>query len=305
MKKAVLAVTMVLVAALVCAAQDYRGKARQSGVVYDEKGAPLEGVTVKLFSVKAQQGFEVQTDKKGKWLGAWIRSGGWTITFEKVGYAPQNVTINVQESAKNPDVTAVMVKVEGLAMTDEIKALLIQGNEAFEQQKFDEALAAYQQIMVKYPDAYIIYGNIGNCYFSQEKYDLAEEAYLKVLEKAPDDTNAIISIGNCYSNRGDSANALEWYGKVEFEKIDDPIVLYNLGTSYYNNSKFEDALKFYLKAVEKQKESPDALYQLGLTYLNLQKNAEAIATFEDYLKIDPDSPRAVQVKAFIEYLKKK
>jgi len=305
MKKAVLAVTIVLVAALVLSAQDFKGKARQGGVVFDEKGAPLEGVTVKLFSVKAQQGFEVKTDKNGKWMGAWIRSGSWTITLEKVGYAPQNVTVNVQETAKNPDVTAVMVKVEGLAMTEEIKALLIQGNAAFEQQKFDEALASYQRIMVKYPDAYIIYANIGNCYFSEEKYDLAEEAYLKVLEKAPGDANAIIAVGNCYSNRGDAAKALEWYGKVEFEKIDDPIVLYNLGTSYYNNSKFEDALKFYLKAVEKQKESPDALFQLGLTYLNLQKNAESITAFEDYLKVDPDSPRAAQVKAFIEFLKKK
>jgi Tfp pilus assembly protein PilF len=305
MKKAILAVTLVLVAALVLSAQDYKGKARQGGVVFDEKGAPLEGVTVKLFSVKAQQGFEVKTDKSGKWMAAWIRSGGWTVSFEKVGYAPQNVTINVQETAKNPDVSAIMVKVEGLAMTEEIKALLIQGNAAFDLQKFDEALAAYQQIMVKYPDAYIIYGNIGNCYFSQEKYDQAEEAYLKVLEKAPGDINAIIAVGNCYSNRGDSAKALEWYGKVEFEKIDDPIVLYNLGTSYYNNSKFEDALKFYLKAVEKKKESPDALYQLGLTYLNLQKNTEAIAAFEDYLKVDPDSSRATQVKGFIEYLKKK
>ncbi|MCX6568915.1 MAG: tetratricopeptide repeat protein [Candidatus Aminicenantes bacterium] len=305
MKKAVLAVTIVLVAALVCQAQDYKGKARQGGVVFDDKGAPLEGVNVKLFSVRAQQGFEVKTDKNGKWMAAWIRSGGWTITFEKIGYAPQNITVNVQETSKNPDVTAIMIKVEGLALTDEIKALLIQGNADFELKKFDEARASYEQIIAKYPDAYIIYGNIGNCYFSQEKYDQAEQAYLKVLEKAPGDTNAIIAIGNCYSNRGDAAKALEWYGKVEFEKIEDPIVLYNLGTSYYNNSKFEDALKFYLKAVEKQKDSPDALYQLGLTHLNLQKNAEAITAFEDYLKIDPDSPRAAQVKAFIEYLKKK
>jgi Tfp pilus assembly protein PilF len=305
MKKAVLAVTVALVAALVLAAQDYKGKARQGGVVFDEKGAPLEGVTVKLFSVTAQQGFEVKTDKSGKWMGAWIRNGGWTITFEKVGYAPQNVTVNVQETAKNPDVTAVMIKVKGLALIDEIKKLLIEGNAAFEQQKFDEALASYQQILAKYPDAYIIFQNIGNCYFSQEKYDLAEEAYLKVLEKAPGDANAIIAIGNGYSNRGDSAKALEWYGKVEFEKIDDPVVLYNVGTNYYNNNKFEDALKFYLKAVEKQKESPDSLYQLGLTYLNLQKNAESLATFEEYLKIDPDSPRASTARAFIEFLKKK
>src|SRR4030042_5305498 len=99
MKKAIRAVMIVLVAALVLAAQDYKGKARQGGVVFDEKGAPLEGVKGKLCSVRAQQGFEVKTDKNGKWMGAWIRSGGWTISFEKVGYAPQNVTVNVQETA--------------------------------------------------------------------------------------------------------------------------------------------------------------------------------------------------------------
>lgn len=305
MKKAFLVVIVVFAAALALAAQDYKGKARQGGVVTDEKGVPLEGVTVKLFSVRAQQGFEVKTDQNGKWIAAWIRSGGWTVTFEKVGYAPQNISVNVQETAKNPDIKAIMVKVEGLAMTDEIKALLIQGNAAFDLKNYDDARAAYEQIIAKYPDAYIIYRNIGNCYFSQEKYDQAEEAYLKVLEKEPMNPESMIAIGNCYSNRGDSAKALEWYGKVEFEKLDDPVVLYNMGTNYYNNSRFEDALKFYLKAVELQKESTDSLFQLGLTYLNLQKNAESLATFEEYLKIDADSPRAAQVRAFIDFLKKK
>jgi tetratricopeptide (TPR) repeat protein len=147
--------------------------------------------------------------------------------------------------------------------------------------------------------------NVGNCYFAQEKYDLAEQAYMKLLEKDPKNVNAVIAVGNSWANRGDSAKAMEWYAKVEFEKIDDPTVLYNLGTSYYNNAKFEDALKFYKKAVERQKDSTDALFQLGLTYLNLQKNAEAIATFEDYLKVDATSGRADQVRAFLDYLKKK
>lgn len=78
-----------------------------------------------------------------------------------------------------------------------------------------------------------------------------------------------------------------------------------LGTNYYNNSKFEDALKFYAKAVEKQKNSTDALYQLGLTYLNLQRNADSIAAFEDYLKVVSESPRAGQVRAFLDFLRKK
>ena len=44
---------------------------------------------------------------------------------------------------------------------------------------------------------------------------------------------------------------------------------------------------------------------MGLTYVNLQKTVEALAAFEAYLKVDPDSSRADQVRGFIEYLKKK
>jgi len=305
MKKLAPLCSIVLIGALVLPAQDWKGKGRVGGIVTDEAGNPLEGVTVKLFSLKAQDGLSVKTDKNGKWLGTWIRSGGWNIDFEKIGYAPKRISVEISETKKNPEITIKMTKVEGLVITDEVRDLLGKGNELFEKKDYDGALAVYQDLITKYPEAYPIYRNIGNCYFAQEKYDLAEETYMKLLEKDPKSVEAIIAIGNCYANRGDSATALEWYRKVEFEKIEDPIVLYNLGTYYYNNAKFEDALRFYQKAVEKQKDSVDALYQLGLTYLNLQKNAEAIAAFEDYLKIDADSERAAQVKGFLEYLKKK
>jgi predicted negative regulator of RcsB-dependent stress response len=303
MKRTWIAVMLVLVAAL--AAQDFKGRARQGGTIADESGAPIDGVTVKLFSLKAQQGLEVKSDKSGRWMAAWIRGGGWRVTFSKVGYAPQSITLDVMEGGKNPDVKVVMTKIEGLAMTDEIRDLLIKGNAAFEQGQFDEALTLYTEILAKQPDAYPIYRNIGNCHFAKENYDQAEANYLKVLEKNPKDAESIIAIGNCYSNRGDSAKALEWYGKIEFERIDDPVILYNMGISYYNNGRFEDALKLFVKAVEKQRDSTDAIYQMGLTYLNLQKTVEALAAFESYLKVDADSPRADQVRGFIDYLKKK
>lgn len=305
MKKIALLCSVILVCAGVLAAQDYKGKGRVGGIVTDEAGNPLEGVTVKLFSPRAQGGISVKTDKEGKWLGAWIRSGGWNIDFEKIGYAPKKISIEISENKKNPDVVISLAKVAGLVITDEVKDLLGKGNELFEKSDYVGALAVYQEIIAKYPDAYPILRNIGNCYFAQEKYDQAEEAYLKLLEKDPKNVEAIIAVGNCYTNRGDTAKALEWYGKVESEKIEDPIVLYNLGSNYYNNSKFEDALRFYQKAAEKQKDSPDALYQLGLTYLALQRNPEAIAAFEEYLKVDAESQRATQVKGFLEYLKKK
>jgi tetratricopeptide (TPR) repeat protein len=304
MKKIALILSVILVATAFLAAQDYKGKARVNGLVTDEQGKPIEGVRVKLFSVKAGEGFELRTDKDGKWVAAWVRGGGWNIDFDKVGYEPKKIAIDLNENKKNPDVTLVMRKVEGLVVTDDVRDLYGKGLELEGQKKYDEALAIYQDILTKFPDVYIVYQSVGNVYFAQEKYDLAEQSYMKVLEKDPKNVKAILSVGNCYQNRGDSAKALEWYGKVDFEKIDNPDVLYNLGTNYFNSGKYEDAVKCYQKAVEKQPTYTDGLYQLGLTYLTLQKKTESIAAFESYLKIDPDSARAEQVKKFLEFLKK-
>ncbi|MGQ9472074.1 MAG: tetratricopeptide repeat protein [Candidatus Aminicenantales bacterium] len=286
-------------------AQEHKGQGRLTGYVFDEQGNPLEGVRVKLFSLKAQSGFEIMTDKSGKWVAAWIRGGGWNIDFEKFGYMPRKISVEVQEFGRNPEIKINLKKAEGLVITDELKDLLVKGNELFEQKRYEEAILIYQEILQKYPDAYIIYKNIGNCYFQQEKYAEAEKEYQKILEKDPQNIDAMILIGNTYANRGETDKAMEYYGKIAFEKIEDPVVLYNLGTNYYNSSRFEEALKYYQRAVDLQKDFLDAIYQLGLTYLTLGKTTEAIQTFENYLKVDADSERASQVKGFLEYLKKK
>jgi tetratricopeptide (TPR) repeat protein len=304
MKKIALMLSVILVAAAFLAAQDYKGKARVTGFVTDEQGKPIEGVRVKLFSIKANEGFELKTDKDGKWVAAWVRGGGWNADFDKVGYEPKKIVFDLNENKKNPDISLAMKKIEGLVVTDDVREQYGKGLELEGQKKYDEALAIYQDIITKFPDVYIVYQSVGNVYFAQEKYDLAEQNYMKVLDKDPKNVKAILMIGNCYQNHGDSAKALEWYGKVDFEKIDDPDVLYNLGTNYFNNSKFEDALRCYQKSVEKKPDYTDGLYQLGLTYTTMQKKTEAIAAFESYLKIDPDSARAEQVKKFLEYLKK-
>ncbi len=304
-RSAIIFIVILIASAFVLSAQDYKGKGRLAGTVLDQDGKPLEGVTVKLFSPQAGGGLEVRTDKNGRWLAAWIRSGEWHVDFEKAGYAPQKKSTEISETRKNPEMEIRLEKVEGLVVTESVQELLTKGNLLFEKSDYEGALAVYQDIITKYPDVYVIYRNIGNCYFAQEKYEQAEESYLKLLAEDPKNVDALIAIGNCYTNRGEAEKALEWYGKVEFEKIEDPVVLYNLGTIYFRTAKYEDALRFYRKAVEKSPESADSLFQLGLAHLNLQNNPEAIAAFERYLKVDPDSARADTVRNFLDYLRKK
>jgi len=305
MKKVALLLIIVFLVGISVFTQDYKGKARIVGNVYDEEGNPIEGVKVKLFFTRSQSGFEVLTDANGKWVASWIRGGGWNVDFEKAGYMPKKISIQVKGLSRNPAIKTKLKKVEGVVILDKLVEGLTEGNKLFKEGKYEEAIEIFEKILEESPDAYIVNKNIGNAYFEMEKYDKAEEFYMKILEKEPNNNDVILLIGNCYANRGQNEKALEWYYKIEFEKIDNPTVLYNIGTNYYNVSEFQEALKYYKKAVEIQGDFLDGFYQLGITHLALGNYKGAIDAFESYIKQDPDSERASQVKGFIEFIKKK
>jgi TolA-binding protein len=284
--------------------QDYKGRARLSGIVLDESGKPLEGVSVKLVHASLNQGFNVVTDSEGIWVASWIKGGSWNIDFEKKGYVPKKIGIKVKEGVRNPDVEIILEQTEGLSLTSALKEKLDQANAFYEQEKFDAAIIAYEAIIEEFPDVHIINANIGNCFFEKGEYDKAIIYYKKVLEKDPKNYEAKMYIGNSYSNKGENNKAQEWYNKIDFTDIQDVNVLYNIGTDFYSASKFSEAIKYYKKAVELKSDFLDALYQLGLAYLSQGNNQEAMAVFENYLEQDSNSQRAQQVQDFIAYLKK-
>ena len=304
MKKAAVIILCALCATGILLAQDFKGNGRLLGIVLDEQGKPIPDVTIKLYSVDFKGGFTVKSESDGKWIGAWLRAGTWNLDFEKPGYVPFRTSAAVLELTRTPEMKVVLKKMEGLALTNELKNMLVAANTLFEQNNYAGALDGYNQILAKYPEAYIIWKNIGNCYFAEEQYDKAEEAYKKVLEKKADDADALQAIGNCYFNRNQQDTALEYYGKIQFEKIDDPAVLFNIGLNYFKASKLDDALKYFKRSTEVQKDFEDGYYQLGLTYVAMNQKSEAIAVFEQFLRLFPESPKFDQVKGFLEYLKK-
>jgi tetratricopeptide (TPR) repeat protein len=306
MKKIVfLLLVLIFVAHSFALNQGYKGKGKIKGIVMDKEGNPIEGVAIKLYSKKVASGSEVTTDSNGKWRAFYIRGGPYDIDFEKAGFMPKQINLNISEYNKNPDVEISLKKVEGMALTEELRQELQNGNTLYDEEKYEDAIQVYNTIVENFPEAFILYRNIGNCYFRMENYEKAEEFYLKVLEKEPDDHEAMLGIGNTYANRDQNDKALEWYNKIEFEKISDFMVLYNIGSNFYTQGKHKEALKYYRKAVELKSDFQDALYQLGLVNLTLGNNQEAIDAFQKYLEYETESGRADQVRNFIEFLKKK
>ena len=101
--------------------QGHRGKGRVRGFFFDKDGNPLEGVRVKLFSLRGKDGFETATDAGGK----------WNIDFLKVGYEPKKISANISEVKRNPDIELRLKKIEGLVITEALKGKLAKGNKLF------------------------------------------------------------------------------------------------------------------------------------------------------------------------------
>lgn len=305
MKKSLIIAISVIVLFHPLFSQSYKGKGRLKGIITDTEGNPLEGVTIKLFSLKANSGFGAKSDKNGKWEANWIRSGMWHIDFMKLGYEPKKISIRIYELRKNPFLEIKLKKIEGLAITEEIVKAVNKANELYDEGKYEEAIPAYEKILANHPDAFIINQNIGNAYFALKDYDKAIEFYKKVLENQEENSHMFILIGNAYINNKDDEKALEWYSKVKVADIEDVIALYNIGVLFFNSGNYEKAVTYLKRAVEIDKEFSDGYYQLGMSYLASGQNLEAVEVFEKFLEIDPESDKAPVAKSIIVTLTKK
>jgi len=309
MKKVLVVVALVIFLSVSLFAQSgISGKGKIKGIVFDESGKPLVGVTIKLLSLRAQAFFlpYPKTDNEGKWKAIFLRGGSWNIDFEKAGYETKKISYRVDETpgSKQPEIEVKLAKIEGIALTDSIVSELEKGNLQFSAKKFQEALLVYEDILKKNPDVFIIYKNIGNCYFALEKYDRAVEFYQKLFEKQPKSAEIMTLIGNSYVNAKNMEKAMEWYGKIPFEEIKDADTLYNIGANLTNNNKNDQALKYFKRAVEVDADFAEGYYQLGMTHTALNQIPEALEALKKFMELAPDSPNLGTAKAIVDAFSK-
>jgi len=310
MKKVLLIAVLVIVLVVSLAAQSgVHGKGRAKGKVLDDKtGQPLEGVTVKLFSVRAQSFYtpNPKTESDGTWKVLYLRGGSWNIDFEKAGYETKKLSYRVEESpgAKQVEIEVRLAKIEGIALTNDIVAELEKGNLLFSDRKFVEALKAYEAILTQNPDVFIIYKNIGNCHFAMEHYDKAIESYLKLYEKQPQSADIMNLIGNSYVNANDMEKAMDWYGRIPFEEIKDIDTLYNIGANLTNNNKNDLAIRYFQRTVELDADFAEGYYQLGMTRTALNQIPEALEALKKFMELAPNSPDFGTAKAIVDAFSK-
>ena len=118
----------------------------------------------------------------------------------------------------------------GLACNSNEAQINQDGNEAFANQNFQDALDAYMRVNEKNPDMPEPYYNTGNTYYRQDRYDEAINQMVKTIEISDDkllqDTH--FNLGNIYFQKQQLQQAIEEYKNVLRLNSTDQDAKYNL-----------------------------------------------------------------------------
>ena len=301
-------------------AQQGRGRGRIKGTVVDESGVPLEGVKVVAQHLKYNTLFEGKSDAKGNWAIAGLGTGAFRITASKEGYESTFQEMQVSEFARNnPAIAFTLNKMQAApgsgipGIEDESTlALFEEGNQLFEQEKYTEAIAKYEEFISANPAVYMVTLNIGNCYRMLKEYDKAIEAYKVILDKVMADkgtyegdesaTRALASMGETYMLMGDLEKASEYMRQAIELSPNDEVLAFNVGEIFFNQGEAIKAIDYYKLATSIKEDWAPPYRQLGYAYLNKGEYQLAIDSLKKFLELAPDDPQAPTIEDLIPKL---
>lgn len=105
------------------------------------------------------------------------------------------------------------------------RALIGEGNEAFESGKFPDAEVEYKKALQEYPDSKVGQFNLGDAYYKQQRYDEAREAFSTFAatgEDSPQASKAFYNLGNTLFQAGKLEESIEAYKQaLRFDPSDN------------------------------------------------------------------------------------
>ncbi len=301
-----LAATAVLAVSLCQArAQDWRGKARIEGKVFNEKGEPIGRARVELKLTRSKAGPTVEADAKGHFAYFGLAGGDWEVDVSAPGYDTFRTSVHLSEVYRIPPMdvklAAAAVPVSEVPAAPKNAApdvipLLEHGNALLEQKDYADARAQYEKALAVIPDNPAILRAIARTYCGERKLDEAIATLTKVVEKDPADSEALFLLANVQLERGNLEEGRATLEKIPPESIKDPAAYLNAGILLLNKKNPAAAREQFDKAVRIKPEDPDSYFYRGLAALQLKRKADAKADFGKYLELAPNGAQAADAR---------
>jgi tetratricopeptide (TPR) repeat protein len=287
------------------------------GKIVDSQGKPVEGATVSIVQKGAKSGRTVKTNKKGEFVQLGIFPGEYVITAEKDNEkANASMPVSIGE---NPDVNLTLSHTgpspEAKAKQDALQKTFDEGVAASKAEKYDDAIAKFNEAATMAPNCADCYYNIGVANVLKQNLPAAEEAYKKAIELKPDHCDALANLANVYNAEKKLDLALETTSKAGQcgggaagaaggGGGGSAASLYNEAVILWNQGKYPEAKAKFEASAKADPNNAETQYRLGMANVNLGDMAGAATAFEACLKAAPDGPHAAEVKGFLAAMKK-
>jgi cytochrome c-type biogenesis protein CcmH/NrfG len=123
----------------------------------------------------------------------------------------------------------------------------------------------------------------------------------KIVAQDPKNLNAWISLGNDYFDTEQAQKSINAYGKALEIDPNNPNILTDQGVMFKKVGWYDKALANFEKAAKLDPNHLQSLYNAGIVYaVDLKQPEKALPYWSRYLKIDSNSPTAVQIKGLME-----
>jgi tetratricopeptide (TPR) repeat protein len=319
-----------------------------TGKCTDEKGQVLAGYTIAIERTDIKWSSKTKTNKKGEYTYIGLAPANYKVSLiDPSGRTLFNITRHMgmgeptqvdfdlakeralvqREQQSNPEVQKKLEEQnkEQKQFTG-LKQYFDQGQALYDQQKYTEAAAMFEQALPLAKDKNVapVLAKLADSYHHARQFDKAAENYQKAIELTPNDANLHNNLGSLYADMGKTEQA-----QAEFQKAAglDPAnagrFYYNLGVTMYNKGKMDEASAALKKATEINPNFADAYYleaQALLGKASMTPDGKVVPVpgtveaLESYLKLEPngkwaqaakDSLNLLTGKVETEYKKKK
>jgi len=286
-------------------------QAKIEGRVMDLAGTPIAAATVTITTVEVSTFQKViTTDEDGEFQTLILdATRGYNFLIEADGFQPVKSPFKVgagstdnffEFNLQSDDQAAAargirQLEQPGYKELEEAKELMAAGDTVAARAKFEEAIAARQDLL----EAYV---RLSELAYDMGDMEGALTAARGCLDEAPESIQCLAIAVNASGELGDEATRSEYLARYQKLNPDDPTVLFNEAAVFLNNLDDEGARPLLERCLAAAPGFPECNFEYGMLLLRSGDMEGAKTHLQKYLEVAPAGPLASTAEETIKYL---
>jgi len=289
-----------------------------SGHVFDERRVPVAELQIELLNDVESVIQRTKTDSTGLFVFRRLSTGVFQVRVQTYGtsYIGQTQRLQLERTRAFEQIEFVLTTRKVGTMSPTIGAVFVQevpeqarkeylqSAELLKKERRKEAVEKLKSAIAIFPNYFDALELLGNEYVKIEDYESAVPVLMKAIEVNKRAYHSLYILSVAQYNLKQRAEAIESMRRAITLNHGSVNANLWLGTLLRQTNKFDEA-ETYLKQADKlaASKSSDVHWQMALLFNQLKRYNEAADELELFLKTQPDSRDAEQIKKLIKRLR--